>query len=96
MLTDFLQNQAAIYSSGAMTATEREHFELILEFHHELRDFVFGLAEAGSTLLLATQPRGSAKPSPDLKGRISGTITNRPQHVTPDGIVVSGPDRLVQ
>jgi PAS domain S-box-containing protein len=95
MLTDFLQDQAALYASGAMTATEREQFELILEFHHELRDFVFGLTEAGSALLLSAQARGGARPSPGLRGRISGAITNRPQHITPDGIVVSGPDRLV-
>jgi PAS domain S-box-containing protein len=96
MLTDFLQDQAALYASGAITASEREQFELILEFHHELRDFVVGLAEAGTTLMLATQPRGIARPAPSLKEHISGTIASRPQHVTPDGIVVSGPDRLVE
>ena len=40
MLSEFLQDQAALYAAGTMTAAEREQFELVLEFHEELREFV--------------------------------------------------------
>ena len=74
MLNDFLQDQAALYVSGAMTALERDQFELVLEFHHELRDLVFGMAEVGAAVTLATQPPASAVPSPGLKARIADLI----------------------
>ena len=96
MLTEFLQEQAALFFSGAMTAQEREQFELVLEFHHELRDFAVGMSEVGAALTLATRSAADPMPSPGLKVRIAGLIASRPQHVTPEGLVVSGPDRLVQ
>ena len=96
MLNDFLQNQAALYAAGAMTAREREQFELVLEFHHELREFAAGLAEVGAAVTLATQPFASVSPAPGLKARLAGLIAGRPQHVTPEGMVMSGPDGLVQ
>ena len=96
MLNDFLQNQAAIYASGAMTAREREPFELVLEFHDELREFVAGLVEVGTAVTLATQLRVDAAPSPELKSRITGLIASRPQHSTAEAMVMSGPDGLVQ
>ena len=40
MLTEFLQDQAALYASGSMNEREREQFELVLEFHDELRGLV--------------------------------------------------------
>ena len=96
MLNDFLQDQAALYASGAMTAREREPFELVLEFHDELREFVAGLVEVGAALVLATQPHVDEPPSPELKSRITGLIASRPQHSTAEGMVMSGPDGLVQ
>ena len=96
MLNDFLHDQAALYVSGAMTAEEREHFELILEFHDELRVLVAGLAEVGVAVMLAAERPPGAGPSPALKARIAGLIANHPQHSTPEGIVMSGRDGLVQ
>ncbi len=79
-----------------MTSQEREQFELLLEFHHELREFVIGLAEVGTAMCFADHRPGGPAPSPQLKARIASLIATRPQRVTPEGIVVSGPDRLVQ
>ena len=96
MLTEFLQNQAALFASGAMTAQEREQFELVLEFHHELRELVVGMAEVGASLMLATQRATDPAPSLELKARIGGLIASHPQGAKSEGLVVSGPDRLVQ
>jgi len=96
MITDFLQNQAALYASGAMSADERDQFELILEFHSELREFTSGMVEIGTAVTLATHPPAGAAPSAGLKARLVGLIANRPQHRTTEGLVMSGPDGLVQ
>jgi PAS domain S-box-containing protein len=96
MLTDFLQDQAALYVSGTMTEQERSQFELVLEFHDEVREFVAGLADVGTAVVLASTPAGGWAPSAALKSRISGMIAGRPQHRAPEGMVVSGPDGLVQ
>ncbi len=96
MLTDFLQDQAALYASGGMTAQQRDPFELVLEFHDELRGLVAGLMEVGAALTLASLPVGAMAVPPALKSRISGLIANRPQHSTPEGMVATGPDGLVQ
>ena len=96
MLNDFLQDQAALYASGAMTALEREPFELLLEVHHELREFVAGLMEVSVAVVLDSQLHADAPPSPGLKSRITGLIASRPQHSTAEGLVMSGPDGLVQ
>jgi len=96
MLNEFLQSQGTLYTSGVMTQAEREQFELVLEFHQELRGFVAGLSEVSAAVTLAITPRGGVMPSPGLKPRFAGLIANRPQWTTPEGLVVSGPDRLVQ
>ena len=96
MLSDFLQDQATLYVSGGMTMQEREPFELILEFHHELRDLVAGLEEVGVAMMLAIQPRAGVAFSSTLKTRIVQEIASRPQHFTAEGLVMSGPDGLVQ
>jgi len=96
MLHEFLQDQAGLYAAGTLTTQEREEFELLLECHRELRDFVAGLVEASVTVMLATQPPNSAEPSPGLKARIASLIADRPQHASPNGMVMSGPDGLVQ
>ena len=75
---------------------EREQFELVLEFHQELREFVAGLAEVGVALTLAMQSPTGVAFSPALKTRIVHGIASRPQHSTSEGLVMSGPDGLVQ
>jgi PAS domain S-box-containing protein len=96
MLNQFLQDQAALYAAGAMTASEREQFEMVLEFHHELRAFVSELLEVGAAVALATHPAAGATPSLGVKARLVGLIAERPQRFTPEGMVMCGPDRLVE
>ena len=96
MPIDFLQDQAALYVSGSMTAPEREQFELVLEFHHEVRALVAELAEVGAAVALAGPARAQPLPSPKIKARVLGLIAGRPQRATPEGMVMSGPDGLVQ
>ena len=96
MLTDFLQDQAALYATGALTSGEREQFELVLEFHHELRDFVTRLSETSVAVALTSLPASGTAPSQGLKARIASQIAGRPQRVPPEGLVMSGPDGLVQ
>src|SRR5271165_7067682 len=96
MINEFLQERAALYVAGAMLPQEREQFELVLEFHDELREFVVGLAEVGVAVTLATLRPGEFRPSHGLKARIFGMLPDRPQQVTSDGLVMSGPDGLVQ
>jgi PAS domain S-box-containing protein len=96
MLSEFLQNQAASYAAGVMAGPEREQFELILEFHDQLRAVATDLLEVGTALTLSMQPPAGCVPPPGLKARLSGLIAGRPQRLTPDGLVVCSPDRLVQ
>ena len=79
-----------------MTAEEREQFELILEFNSELREFASGMVEVGAAVTLATQRPAGAAPSMGLKARLADLIASRPQQRTPQGMVMSGPDGLVQ
>jgi PAS domain S-box-containing protein len=79
-----------------MSQREREQFDLVLEFNDELREFTVGLAEVGVAVTLATQRLETVGSSPTLKGRILDKIRDRPQHVSPEPLVVSGPDGLVR
>ncbi|MEO6738892.1 MAG: PAS domain-containing protein [Chthoniobacteraceae bacterium] len=96
MLNEFLESQGTLYTAGVMTQAEREQFELVLEFHHELRAFVADLAGVAAAVTLSTQRSTGFAPSPGIRGRLAELISNRPQQVTPEGLVVSGPDRMVQ
>ena len=96
MLSELLQEQAALYVAGVMTAQQREQFELVIEFHDELREFAGGLAEIGTAITLATLRRGDAEPSPATKTRILDAVADRPQQATSEALVMSGPDGLVQ
>ena len=95
-MNEFFQERAALYVSGVMTAQEREEFELVLEFHDELRKFAVGLAEVGVSVTLAKLPPAEFRPSPRLKSRVLGMVLARPQQISEDGLVMSGPDGLVQ
>ena len=57
MIQDFLQERAALYAAGALTAEEREQFELVLEFHHELRACVAEMSDAATALAVSTPLR---------------------------------------
>jgi PAS domain S-box-containing protein len=69
---------------------------LVLEFHDDLRNFVTGLAEVGVSVALVGLSRSEFGPSPQLKAQILDRVLARPQKVVRDGLVVSGPDGLVQ
>ena len=96
MLEEFLQDQAALYAVGVMTALEREQFELVLEFHDELRRVTAGLLEVGAAMSQAVSAPTGIAPSANLKARLSEIVEDRPQLTTPEGMVMSGPDGLVQ
>ncbi len=96
MLSEFLQSQGTLYTAGVMTQAEREQFEPLLEFHQELSEFVAGLTEVSAAVTLAITPRSGVAPLPRLRARLAGLIANCPQQTSPEGLVVSGPDRLVQ
>ena len=95
MPAEFLQDRAALYVSGAMTAPERENFELILEFHQPLRAHVAALQELGTSVLLAGL-RQSPPVNAALKERVLSGLAARPQQLQPDGIVVTGQDCCIQ
>lgn len=88
MLAPFLQDRAALYVSGAMTAPERENFELILEFEEEVRTTV---AELQETMALAVTSAAPTRvlPPPALKARILGSLSARPPRVAPVAMVVT-------
>jgi PAS domain S-box-containing protein len=96
MLTDFLQDRAALYATGEMTADDREQFEIIMQFHTELREFVAGLSDVGAAMAVAAIADKAVKPSAVLKERISRLLDHRPQQRTHEALVVSGADGLVQ
>lgn len=96
MLTDFLQDRAALYVAGEMSAAEREQFELLLEFHAELREHVAEVGNLSAALTASALAGESAKPSPELKARVLGKIAGLPQQTRAEAIVVSGVDGLVQ
>jgi PAS domain S-box-containing protein len=96
MIDEFLQERATLYVSGDMSPQEREEFELMLEFHDELREFAGRLAEVGVAVTLAELRPAEVGPSPRLKGRILEMLGDRRQQVVSDGLVVTGPDGLVQ
>ncbi len=96
MLDEFLQNQAALYAAGTMMTQEREQFELVLEFHDELRRVTAGLLEVGVAMSQAASAPTGIAPSANLKARLSEIVADRPQLSVPEGMVMSGPDGLVQ
>ncbi len=95
MLTELLQDRAALYVSGAMTAPERENFELILEFHAALRAHVAALQEAGTSVFLS-RLRPPAGVNAAVRERLLGNLDAHPRQLQPDGIVVTGPDCCIE
>jgi PAS domain S-box-containing protein len=95
MIDEHLQEEAALYASGAMTQGEREDFELLLHFNCELRALTNELHEAVAATLLA-EPVVSPAPSGGLKARILSATASTSQHTQHEAIVMAGPDALVQ
>lgn len=95
MLSDLLQDRAALYVAGAMTAAERENFELMLEFHEELRGHVAGLREAMTAVALNEVRADRVAPPAGLKARIFASLDRQPARTEPEAVVVTGPDQLI-
>ena len=95
MIEDFLRDRSALYVSGAMTVEEREEFELILEFHDEVRAFVAKLQEVVTPVLFSRAPLARPGPPPAMKSELLRAVAAQPRD-PPEGFVTTGPDRLVQ
>lgn len=95
MLVEVLQDRAALYVSGAMSAPERDNFELILEFHAELRAHVAELQNATTAWTIAEVPPTVAAPA-GLMSRILGTLDTQPVPPPPEAVVVTDPAGLIE
>ncbi len=95
MIDEHLQEEGALYASGAMSKREREEFELLLHFNPELQVFVDDLHEAVATTLLAT-PAPDSRPGHGLKARVFAQVEGRGQQTRHEAIVMAGPDGLVE
>lgn len=95
MLAESLHDRAALYVSGAMPAAERENFELVLEFHGELRSHVARLQEVTTAAMMTTLEPGPVLP-PDLKRRILAAVEAQPEQPEPEAIVVTNPAGLIE
>jgi len=95
MIDEHLEEEAALYASGAMTQPEREAFEMLLHFNTELQTFTNGLQAAAVATLLA-EPVASCSASARLKARVLAAIEGCAQQTRHEAIVMAGPDALVE
>jgi PAS domain S-box-containing protein len=95
MPLDFLNERAALYVAGAMTAAEREAFELVLEFHDGVRAEVARLQAIGAELVLAQAPLAAEPPAP-LRDRVLQSIAAESCPPAPAALVVTGPEGRVE
>jgi PAS domain S-box-containing protein len=95
MLSDFLQDQATLYVSGLMNPEERANFDVVIDYHEELRDCVLSMAEVGTRLITTASP-GSLKPPASLKSRVTAQIAARGMEFSPEGRVLCDSDGRVQ
>jgi PAS domain S-box-containing protein len=94
MLDEFLEDRAALYVSGAMTAPERDGFEVLIEANPALRTHVAGLREtAAAVAMLPVAPL--AAPA-GLKARLLGALDAAGQETEPEALVVTGPHGLIE
>jgi PAS domain S-box-containing protein len=84
---------AVNYVSGGLTATQRECFEVILEFHHELKAQVSGLQGVVTAVVMETVPR--IAPPESLKARLLGLLAGLPP-MELEGRVATDPAGLVE
>ncbi len=95
MVSEFLQDRAALYAAGAMPASERDAFEVLLEYQVELRAQVAQLQDAMALLALTGATREVAPP-PDLKGRILSAVQQPVPVLALEALVVAGPGGLIE
>jgi PAS domain S-box-containing protein len=94
MLSELLQDRAALYVSGLMPEMERQGFEVLLEFNPELAAHVGDLREA-VTVALLQRVRAEDAPPADLRQRILAAAESTPQEKEPDALVVTDADGRV-
>jgi PAS domain S-box-containing protein len=96
MLADNLQDRATLYASGEMTAPDREAFEVLMEYHGELRALVAGLQEIVSLAMAA--PAAAVAPSvpAGLKSRILGHLPPPLPPPEPEALVVANAGGLLE
>ncbi len=95
MLSELLHDRAALYVAGAMTAAERDTFELLLEFHQELRAHVAALQKIGAAVTLSGLRRRTAPP-PSLRHRVLASLDSRARQTGPDPMVVTNKAGLIE
>ena len=76
------------YVSGAMTAADRESFEVILEWREELRAVVAQMQESVAGLAMAAAPSFEHPPK-GLKARLLGAVDDLPARSEPVSLVVT-------
>ena len=94
MPIDALQDKATQYVAGAMTAPEREAFEVLLEFHGDLGRQVASLLDTSAAMALTGTPR--ATPPTTLRARILHTLDALPPREGPESRVVTDARGLVE
>jgi len=95
MLSELLQDRAALYVSGVMTAVERENFELVLTFHAELGTHVADLQRVVAQVVLSYGST-TATPPANLKQRLLASIATLPPPSEAAAIVVTDPTGAIE
>lgn len=91
MLAEPVQDRAFNYVSGAMNASEREGFEVVLAFHQELRTHVAGLQEVMTAMAMS---RVAPQPAPPaaVKAQLFASLEGLSPRLAPEAWVVTNPD----
>lgn len=95
MLPEVLNEKAVQYASGGMTEPERDSFEVLLEYHDELRAMVFGMGKVVASITVAGSSSTAAPPA-TLKARILDSLASLPVRQEPEGLVVTDPAGQIQ
>jgi PAS domain S-box-containing protein len=95
MLNDTLKALAVDYVAGAMTAEQRDSFEVVLEYHRELRELVARLGEVSAAATLA-EPALATGPSAGLRERLLRSLETVKVDREPDCLVVTDPAGQVE
>jgi PAS domain S-box-containing protein len=88
MLSELLATRAALYVAGSMSTSEREAFELVLEFQPELRAEVAELGQVTVAWAQASEHLVEALPT-DLKSRILSTVGTHSAPAAPTALLVT-------
>lgn len=87
MLSELLQDRAALFVSGGMSEVERQGFEVLMEFDPELRAHVAMLQETVAAALMTRVSPADAPPA-GLRDRILASAGAQPQE-EPEALVVT-------